>query len=382
MVARFRSWRQKTRKPIEVIGFIAVLVVAIALIFVEVRVYGTGFTGKTLWDWLQLLFIPVVLAVAGFWFNHNERKAAELRADNERKAVELRADNERKVAEKRDKTAREIAEDNQREVALQAYLDKISELLLEKHLRDSDEGDEVRKIARVRTLTVFPRLDPHRKRSVLQFLQESGLIDKDKRIVAVNEADLSNADLCAAQLRGADLREANLSHADLSFANLDGADLRGVNLDGTVLRKANLNHANLSGVDLSKAILWEIDLSEADLSHANLSEVDLRDVDLHEATLSHANLSEANLRGANLNEADLRDAYLQKTDLRDADLSKAQLRGADLCDADLSKAQLRGADLRANLSGTLPFGPTVTTEQLEKAASLKGATMPDGSIHP
>src|SRR5260370_1100391 len=257
MVARFRSWRQKTRKPIEVIGFIAVLVVAIALIFVEVRVYGTGFTGKTLWDWVRVLYIHVLLAVEGCWFNQNERKAGESRADNERKAVELRADNERKVAEKRDKTAREIAEDNQREVALQAYLDKISELLLEKHLRDSDEGDEVRKIARVRTLTVFPRLDPHRKRSVLQFLQESGLIDKDKRIVAVNEADLSNADLCAAQLRG-----------------------------------------------------------------------------------------------------------------------------ADLCDDDLSKAQLRGADLRANLSGTLPFGPTVTTEQLEKAASLKGATMPDGSIHP
>src|SRR5437899_11644457 len=53
----------------------------------------TGFTGdkeiyKTLYDWMQLLFIPVVLAVAGFWFNHRERKAAELRVETERKAAD------------------------------------------------------------------------------------------------------------------------------------------------------------------------------------------------------------------------------------------------------------------------------------------------------
>src|SRR5947207_10262402 len=68
----------------------------------------TGFnannkSGKTLWDWMQLLFIPVVLAVAGFWFNHRERKAAELRAENERKAVELRAEAERGIEQQRAK---------------------------------------------------------------------------------------------------------------------------------------------------------------------------------------------------------------------------------------------------------------------------------------
>ena len=60
----------------------------------------TGFAGeketyRTLYDWLQLLFIPVVLAIAGFWFNHRERKAAELRDENERKAAELRAQADR-----------------------------------------------------------------------------------------------------------------------------------------------------------------------------------------------------------------------------------------------------------------------------------------------
>ncbi len=122
MGARLRSWWQQIKQHrVAILVGTVVLVVAIALIIIEVWFYGTGFNGytqvstihtisgptagtvtrtelyqpgKTLWDWMQLLFIPVVLAVAGFWFNHRERKAAELRSGNERKAAELRAKTE------------------------------------------------------------------------------------------------------------------------------------------------------------------------------------------------------------------------------------------------------------------------------------------------
>ena len=73
--------------------------------------------------------------------------------------------------------------DNQRETAFQAYIDKMSELLLHEKLRDSTEEDEVRNVARVRTLTVLPRLDGKRKGSVLQFLYESGHIYKNKNSI-------------------------------------------------------------------------------------------------------------------------------------------------------------------------------------------------------
>src|SRR5690348_4729992 len=137
MVAGLRSWWQKTRKPIDVLGFIIVLVVAAALIFVEVRVYGTGFKGKTLWDWLQLLIIPVVLALGGYLFTYTISR------------------NERKAADRHNQTEREIAQDNQREAVLQEYIDKMSELLLHEKLRESQPKDEVRNIARVRTLTTL-----------------------------------------------------------------------------------------------------------------------------------------------------------------------------------------------------------------------------------
>lgn len=92
--------------------------------------------------------------------------------------------------------------DNQRETALQVYFDKMSELLLIHKLRASAEDNEIRKIARARTLTVLPRLDRKRKRSLLQFLYESCLIEKANRIVDLTGVDLSGADLSGANLNG------------------------------------------------------------------------------------------------------------------------------------------------------------------------------------
>jgi uncharacterized protein YjbI with pentapeptide repeats len=99
------------------------------------------------------------------------------------------------------------------------------------------------------------------------------------------------------------------------------------------------------------------------------------------------------LVGAHLRDAKLQGSVLRNTALQGVDFSGADMRGADLRDADLGMseetkkaANLRGADLtRANLtdadlSGADLSGATaITNEELEQqAASLKGATMPNG----
>jgi len=252
--------------------------------------------GKTLYDWLQLFFIPAAIAFGVVWFSRLQQKRdqqlAEKRVQIEREAAEKRVQIEREVAEKQAQTERDIAWYNQREQALQAYFDSLSGLLLEKNLRESQPEDEVRKIARVRTLTVLPRLDGKRKGLVLEFLYESGLIYKGKCIIDLSGADLSLADMLLINLGKADLTGARLEGANLKYANLLNAEL-----GGTSLRRVNLTEANLTS-----ATLYEADLLGADLTGAILTEVDLR-------------------------------------------------------------------------------GATITTEQLNKAKSLKYATMPDGTKH-
>jgi hypothetical protein len=124
---------------------------------------------KTLWDWLGLLAalaIPVVVGLGTLWFT-------QLQQQRDQRLADQRTQGERNAAEERTRNEQKIAMDNQREVALQEYIDHMSELLLEKRLGDTAEDGVVRKIARVRTLTVLRNLDPARKASVLSFYSTS-----------------------------------------------------------------------------------------------------------------------------------------------------------------------------------------------------------------
>src|SRR5260370_42715701 len=88
MTVRLRSWWQKIQQHWVAIGVGAiVLILLIALIIIGSLFNWTGFKGKTLWDWLQLigiLAIPVVAVVLGVWFTEEQHK----RENKQRKKAE------------------------------------------------------------------------------------------------------------------------------------------------------------------------------------------------------------------------------------------------------------------------------------------------------
>jgi len=268
---------------------------------------------KTLWDWIELLIVPAVLALGAFGLGRQRVKA-------ERAMQEQRAQMEQESAQ---------------ESAYQYYVDRMAELLLEKQLRTLDKDAEVRRVARLRTLAVLRRLEARHKGAVVQFLVESGLINRETVIV-------------------------DLKRADLVGINLSGAELNGVSLSGARLSEANLNEAVLNQADLRAA-----DLHGAYLYGAKLFSADLGKAYLVQAYMHEVNLCNANLTGADLRGADLRGANLSGADLRGADLRWANLRGVEL-----SGANLRWADLH---------GAKIVAAHLSQAKSLNGATMPDGN---
>jgi hypothetical protein len=174
---------------------------------------------KTLWDFLSLLIVPVMLFGIGFWFN---------RAQSDRQdRVEL---------------------DRTREAALQNYYDEMTELLLQRELRTSKPAQD---IARARTLAVLRGLDAERRGMLVGFLDEAGLIQGGSTITPVISlvgADLHRATLAKADLSGADLSEADLSRAFLVGADLREADLRDADLRWADLRWADLRWADLHGI--------------------------------------------------------------------------------------------------------------------------------------
>jgi uncharacterized protein YjbI with pentapeptide repeats len=208
----------------------------------------TEFGKKSGWNWLELLSalaIPVVLAVIGFWFTAQQDARQQ------------------QIEDQRAKLERELEEQRAQDAALQAYFDQMGALMLDRDLRSSAGGDEVRLLARARTVTILRRLDPVRNRDILQFLREARLTTPEEPILEFTETNLSEADLRAANLESFDLEHTDLSDADLRDANLSYAYLHDTNLERANLQGANLKKANLSDANLSEAKVTDEQLAEA-----------------------------------------------------------------------------------------------------------------------
>ena len=209
-----------------------------------------GPRAKTLWDWLDLLIVPLVLSI-GVWFLSSAEKESE-------KLVEL---------------------DRQRQGILDLFINQVSKLILENSLKSENGTKEIRAIARTYALGAFRRLDRERKAEALQFLLESKLIDNEPVI----------------PLKGANLREASLDNAELV-----GAEIKGAYFCNASFKKANLTGTNLCGCDLSFVDFTQATFTGTDLSYTFLKYAKLRNVDLTKANLDCADVEGADLRGAKL----------------------------------------------------------------------------------
>jgi hypothetical protein len=206
---------------------------------------STGLHDKTLWDWLQLLVVPIVIALLAGLFTTVQilyQQAAEERL--QARITQQNAEIQRFIEEQRAQSA-----------SIGAYLDLMTQLLLERNLNSSEENSVVRAIAQAQTTRVLRDANPSSKQTVLLFLYDSGLISKKSHppIVDLSNADLSNVDLSRADLSRADLSDADLSRADLSWADLSEADLSEARLIETYLRGANLSRAKLRDAILTGA---------------------------------------------------------------------------------------------------------------------------------
>jgi len=284
---------------------------------------------KTLWDWMSLLIVPIVLALVVSAFNAQQNQINQ-QLSNRLHDTDIQ---NQKIQE--------------RAATLETYLDRMSDLLITYHLHGSSPGDEVRRVADARTFTALQSLDGTQKGTIIRFLHEADLITAVPNSYAI--------------------------------VRLDKVDLTGAILTTDCLDNVDLHDTFMNNADLSQAILFDSNLSISILDGANLSHSDLNNANLHWSHFIQSRLIGADLIGANL-----RGAILIKTDLSGANLSNADL-SCYISPNDLTTkycVNLNGADLTGvDQSGANLTGATVTQQQLLESKSLKGTIMPDGSIH-
>jgi uncharacterized protein YjbI with pentapeptide repeats len=268
----------------------------------------TGHPAKTLWDWLELLLVPVALAVVAVLLN-------QWQTNREKDREEKRAD-----------AARLAAEDNVRQETLQAYLGSMSDLMLERDLLVTQGHEAVRSVARTITLTALRRLDGERKGLIVRFLSEAGLIAASNPRVRLDNADLRGVKLRDAildqiSLEGADLRRSDLRGISLSYSTLINVKLQDAKLDRATLLRACIDHARFD-----RASLYEGNLQGMNGIYARFPGADLRTAYLSEAWGYYIDFTGADLRGAQLDAS----GKFAPARLYEVDLHGARLQGAGL----------------------------------------------------
>jgi len=195
---------------------------------------------KTAWDFLQLLIVPAILVVIALAFNASQ------------------ASRERSREDRRIREDRALAEATHEDAVLDAYMARISNLILDRSLTSAKDGSAVSEVARTATLTTLRRLDGSRKGEVVRFLSEAGLLlERRKESVGVPDPPLFYWAAPVIGLNGADLRGADLAGADLYTDHpkhriLLNGDLRGARFDHALLRQVDFQAEGLNGFGLNK----------------------------------------------------------------------------------------------------------------------------------
>jgi uncharacterized protein YjbI with pentapeptide repeats len=258
---------------------------------------------KTAWDVLQLLIVPVILVAIALAFN------AAL------------ASRQEKQENRRVREDRALAKEEREDAVLDAYLDKMSSLMLDRGLVRAKPNSAVREVARTLTLATVRRLDGSRKGQVVRFLYEGGLLrvrrDADgewsRPVINLYRADLRGADLAnsafgqvlpsnyGVELVG-DLRGASFDHALLGsvlFSSTDGSRLS--DLRGASFRKASIHgtrfDVDLRGASFERALLEDDDFNHSDLRRTEFDGADILAVTTFDGTC----LSNASFVGAKFN---------------------------------------------------------------------------------
>jgi len=177
--------------------------------------------GKTLWDWLQLLIIPIALASVALIFNAQQQSMNQ-----------------------------QLAQQSRQEQVVDAYIDRMSNLLTSDHsLHDSEPGDPKRAAAQAITLTALERLDSNHKSIVILFLYRADLLKyhfykqgettcgkpSDLRVKLADEQPVIT--LSQGNIEGVTINDLDLSCIDLHNTHLEGSNFSASVLDGPVSRK-------------------------------------------------------------------------------------------------------------------------------------------------
>lgn len=215
---------------------------------------------KKLWDWMDLLIVPILIAITVWWLGW---------LDNQN---QIKIDNEKAQRE-----------------SLNEFFKTISFYLLDKNLRNSKIESEIRSLARSRTIEFISRADSKRKGAILQFLFESALINSDP-VINLNGVRFDNSDFKFLSLKGVKLAGIYFKNCDFSNSNFFDSNFAASDFSGSNFSLAKFDNCNIAGAKFTFAKMRGIELRNTDLSQTFIDGVDFHNADLSKSIMKKEQL--------------------------------------------------------------------------------------------
>ncbi len=283
--------------------FIAVVAVLVLLRTIDRLPYiGSKwkwlFGEKTLWEWLQLVFVPLVLAAVGlqlssyFTRRQSDNNIQQIRFEATERYLKMFTESDiLSGVRRRPLDEKAAAKGKPYPAAAEWSREPCSPI-------PSEKGVLLSNFTRA-TLNQLSALSPSasapqpQKKIILEYLHRIGAITHDSHSINTKFFDLQSADLyqarlplaCLDSVSFADSAGSQRSRSDLRFADLTGADLRGANLAKANLRYAKLMGARLDGwASLARADLRGADLSDAIVTQQTITDgaiYNTKEIDVH-----------------------------------------------------------------------------------------------------
>ncbi|MCA2621274.1 MULTISPECIES: pentapeptide repeat-containing protein [unclassified Microcystis] len=269
----------------KILFFLLIFIISFLLwrVFVIISNFKwSGFQKKSFWDWLQLLIIPLMLALGAFYLN----SAADFRDY-------------------------QIAQEQKHQEILTDYFSKMQDLIVEtkksKQTPGSKESNseerlltEFRPTAQALTLSVLEQLDGERKGKVIIYLAESQLITVDnnkpypqpeikldgtnlddiklgnngqrnslneKEMTIIDKIKIRNANMKRANLSGFQLLDSELNGSNLENATLENVNFTGSTMIGSRFINGKITDVNFTDVTLGKTIFDNVNLKNITISN-------------------------------------------------------------------------------------------------------------------
>jgi uncharacterized protein YjbI with pentapeptide repeats len=375
--------------------FTAVLIMILSLLS---RYEWSGFQNKRGWDWLALLIVPVVLAVAVNFVQNDiaaRQKASDLSKAQEQALLEY-FKNVKDIVQK-DIKGKDAKESNK--------------------MRSLNE--ENKKLMSSFTKAILSEINKDQKRQVIDFLYGQNLIrckeqcgtsifkKNIENLINLSEANFEGANLSRMKLPNLYLPNVNLNNADFTKSNLDGATFQGSSLNKTKFQLASYRDTlfspnsddnfyysghSVSNNWVNNFVNWiQSFFASKKMTNTNDYISKLQLIQSYQSLSRSKEQEPVNIDDYNNNSKDdkkmyseknqeknkdyqtnfsglkLENLYLGKANFKDVDLSGTSLKNSFLEDANLTNAKLKNT----NLEGSYLKGVDINhIENLDKKTQL------------